>query len=205
MVGDPHGSNHPRFVTRSISRVAVLVESAREPRGFMTADTGIAFSWLDAFRDDATFSALSSAARSETEFALRVFDRAYAQSPAGLEGRPLEGMKSAQVIDLLSVQIPKMVSAVDAAPFLDALVAFFAWTVKSAGILDRGVEFGCKKVRAEAETSMRDERRWSPAKTMVTLAMRDGVDPSNVELLRAHAVSRGVKSASFDAMFRPRP
>ena len=111
----------------------------------------------------------------------------------------------AQVIDLVSVQMPKMVSAVDPAPFLDALVAFLIWTVKSGRVLDRGVEFGCKKVRAEAETSMRDERRWSPGKTMVTLAMRDGVDPSNVELLRAHAVSRGVKSASVDAMLPPPP
>lgn len=169
----------------------------------MNPEVTTALDWLSQYRESDAFAALAPSAREEAEFAVRAFT--IVRAGAKPSGNTMDAMTSAEVIDVLAVQIPKSVSANDPKPFLDALVGFLTWGVKSGHIRERGVEFACKKVRADAETAMRDERRWSVGKTIATLAMRDGVDPSNLEQLRAHAIARGVADKAIDESLPPPP
>lgn len=52
---------------------------------------------------------------------------------------------------------------------------------------------------------MRDERKWSPGKAIVLRAHNDGIDASDLEGIREHAISTGLDASFVDEFLPPGP
>jgi len=171
------------------------------------ADQATAQDWLRAFERSEPFSELGPAARRCLDGAVRVmaghFTRRY--SSAADTGYPLSEMTREDVLDLLTEQLPHSVSAADPDVLVEALLAFLIWTARTGKIRSREVEYACRKIGPAAREAMASTRKWSPGKSMVTDAMQAGVDPADLDGVRAHAIARGLRPDYVDAFLPPGP
>ncbi|HEY1960223.1 MAG TPA: hypothetical protein VGH28_31655 [Polyangiaceae bacterium] len=87
------------------------------------------------------------------------------------------------------------------AAIVDGAVALLVWAAKHAKAT-REVEYAARSARRKALAAMNHERLWSPGKAMLASAIGDGVDPADLEAVRAHAVRRG-HAPDFVAEFLP--
>jgi hypothetical protein len=75
--------------------------------------------------------------------------------------------------------------------------------MKHGRIRERRVEYACRKIRREAVEAMHDPRKWSASKQLVMAAMRDGVEPSDLDAVREHALAHGALPDYVDEFVYP--
>ena len=107
------------------------------------------------------------------------------------------------IVHALTKVLPWRVVTTDPEPIVDGLLAFLIWAVKRGRIRERRVEYTCRKIRRDALEAMRDPREWSPAKQLLMSAIRDGVDPSDIDAVRDHALAHGGAPAFVDEFVYP--
>jgi hypothetical protein len=163
--------------------------------------------WLEEMERSPVYGELAAATRGEIPFACGVV--AYYLTGRSL-GRPVEHragdralaeMDAADVSDLLLREFPYQVGAADLDGLVDAIIAFLIWAAKT-GHVEREIEYTCRKLDRPAKEAFRSSP-WSASKSLVMDAYRDGVDVSDVEAIRQHALGRGADARYVDAFLPP--
>lgn len=166
-----------------------------------------ALSWLKDFQGSEAFSQMGAAAQCQIAFAVRAIASCFTQrwNIAAERAHPLQEMTPDDAIDILTEQIPRRFASVSPDSFVDAAVGFLAWAAKTGRIRTRAVEYACGKARHTAQEAMDNERVWSACKRIVMHAVRDGVDPGDLESMRAHAIGTGLDPVYVDEFLPPAP
>ena len=171
------------------------------------ANEAMALAWLADFERTEPCAALAPAARRCLGGAVRLMARYFTRrwSSTADTGYPLDEMTRDDAHDVLIEQLPRVVSAADPGVLVDALQAFLVWAAKAGKIRDREVEYACRKLGPVARAAMARGRGWSPGKSMITRAMQDGIDPADLDRVRAHAISTGLHPDFVDEFLPPGP
>jgi hypothetical protein len=171
------------------------------------ANEALALTWLRDFRASEAFARLHASAQSELEVSVRVLARCFTRRWSSATETPysLSEITADDVSDILVEQIPRKVSATDPDALIDATVAFLVWAAAASRLRDRGVEYACRKIHRRARAAMAEERTWAPGKAMVMRAMRDGIDPTDTDRLREHAIGTGLDAGFVDEFLPPPP
>jgi len=110
-----------------------------------------------------------------------------------------------EIVRVLTSTLPRRVIAIDPDVVVGGLIAFLIWAVKRGRIREQRVEYAIRKHRTEVDEAMRDDRTWSPSKQIILAAVRDGVDPSDLDGVREHALARGMSPDYVDEFVYPQP
>lgn len=176
-------------------------------RGLAAGNEALARSWLRDFERSEAFSALAAPVQKSLSGAVRVMARCFTRrwSRVSETAYPLNEMTADDAIDVLTAQLPHTVTAVDADAILEGLLAFLIWATKANRIQHRDVEYACRRIRGDAAAAMEDETRWAPGKSMVSRALQEGIDPTDLDRLRAHAIGTGLDPDYVDEFLPPGP
>jgi hypothetical protein len=173
----------------------------------MTTDEETVCAWQREFLRTPASTALSASARLALPGAAHVLARRFRRRWDRVEPTPypLADMTADDVVDLLTRELPRTVATLDGAAIVDGLVALLIWAAKHGRVAHRDVEYACRRVRRAALAAMDDERAWSAGVSIVRAALRDGVDGSDLAVLRAHAIARGSSPEWADEFLPPGP
>ncbi len=182
-------------------------EGAVTGRRLVVDNEVLALGWLRDFEGSQPFSTLAAPAKQSLSGAVRVMAYCFTRrwSCASETPHPLNEMTSEDAIDVLTEQLPRRVAAVDSDAVIEGLVEFLSWAAKTNKIQNRDVEYACRTRRHDAATAMRDERKWAPGKAIVLRAHRDGIDVTDLERVRAHAIGTGLDASFVDEFLPPGP
>jgi hypothetical protein len=171
------------------------------------ANEAMALAWLADFERTEPCAALAPAARRCLPGAVRLLARYFTRRWSSPEdtGYPLDEMTRDDAHDVLIQQLPHVVSAADPGVLPDAVLAFLVWAAKAGRLRDREVEYVCRKLGHAAREAMASARGWSPGKSMVMRAMQDGIDPADLDGVRAHAIACGLDPDYVDEFLPPGP
>jgi hypothetical protein len=174
--------------------------AAIEPRELTERNEATAVGWFQNYERTPAFAKLARPAQRGLEGAVRILARHFTHrwSRAASTSYPLSEMTPEDVANLLTDQLPRKVSVLEPATIVDALIGFLVWATRTGAIRDRDVEYTCRKNAHAARTAMLDERKWSPGKTILMLAMRDGVQADDSVRVREHAIRRGLEPTYVD-------
>lgn len=163
--------------------------------------------WAQAFRASPAFAALDESAQAELDGVARVAAHSFMRRWGGATptAHSASKMTPADVTDLATSQLPHQVSASRPHAVIDAFLALVIWAVKSGRIADKAVEYACRDVKNDAYAAMEDARKWSPGKTIVSSAMKQGVDVTDLGKLRVHGIEMGLLPAYVDEFLPPPP
>jgi hypothetical protein len=173
----------------------------------VAANDALALAWLRDFESSKRFSALAAPVQKSLSGAVRVMAYCFTRrsSRATETAYPLNAMTTEDAIDVLTEQLPRRVTAVDADAILEGLIELLVWATKTNRIENRDVEYACRNRRHDAAAAMKDERKWAPGKSMVLRALHDGIDATDLERVRAHAIGTGLDPGFVDEFLPPGP
>ncbi len=182
-------------------------DTAVGSRSFVGANEALARTWLCDFECSEAFSALATPVRQSLAGAVRVVAYCFTRrwSSASETPYPLNQMTADDAIDVLTEQLPHVVTAVDSDAIIDGLIEFLVWAAKTNRIQTRDIEYACRRSRHDATAAMKDERKGRAGKSMVLHALQDGVDPADLDRVHAHAIGRGLDPAFVDESLPPGP
>lgn len=126
-------------------------------------------------------------------------------SRAAETAHPLSEMTAEDAVDVLTEQLPRRLTAVDADAIIEGLIELLVWATKTNKIQNRGVEYACRASHHDAAAAMKDESKWAPGKSIVLRALHDGIDPTDLERIRAHAIGTGLDPGFVDEFLPPGP
>lgn len=180
--------------------------AVREP-SLVASNEVLALAWLREFETSKPFVALAAPVQKSLAGAVRVMSYSFTRrwSRANETAYPLNEMTADDATDLLTEQLPRRVTAIDAEVIIDGLIEFLVWATKTHKIQNREVEYACRKSRHDAVAAMRDEHKWAPGKAIVLHALQDGVDATDLDRIRAHAMGRGLAPTFVDEFLPPGP
>lgn len=180
---------------------------ALDGRSLGAANDALARAWVRDFERSDRFATLAAPAQQALPGAARVLAACFTRrwDRATETPYPLNEMTSEDAVDVLTKQLPRRLAGVDADAILDGLVELLVWATKANKIQRREVEYACRTSRHDAAAAMRDERTWSPGKSIVSRALQDGVDAADLERLRAHAIATGLDPSFVDEFLPPGP
>jgi hypothetical protein len=167
----------------------------------------LARAWASELVASGAASHLRDGVACEVPFAARMVARVFSTrwNVGRAQPRSIADLGPADVTDILLDELPRRAGALNPDAFVDAAVELLIWAAKSNRILDRDVEYECRRLRAAAKEAMLDERKWSPGKQIAMAAIRDGVDPADLKALRDHALRRGLDPRFVDELLPPPP
>lgn len=180
--------------------------AVREP-SLGASNEVLALAWLREFETSRPYVALAAPVQECLAGAVRVMAYSFTRRwrRATDTAYPLNEMTADDATDVLTEQLPRRVAAIDAEVVVDGLVEFLVWATKTNKIQNREVEYACRKSRPDAVAAMRDERKWAPGKAIGLHALQDGIDATDLDRIRAHAIGRGLDPNFVDEFLPPGP